>query len=669
LPKYFLGMRFGGLLLLLLTMSSSQVDAMMEEPTCAVESCGAECIDVAKCPMPGCLMPLAHYCTDCLSGTAMFEGTNVSCCPNCSMQLKTPAKKKKPKPKKRKKPAGSGRQGGTSALSLMDSGLLAALKAKVKAEDWTLTAIEGWFSSPPMPRGCDVPYSGSCLVRQQIRAALSGDRVAPNTVGAMQFWLSDGLKEQPEPIIETPRVPATPKAHVVSEELRTTVQREGSHGGTMAKFLNHFQRVMSQPPKGWEWVFSPHSVSLRMDPFASLEIDMPGSEPKFLVHGRQTRLPLDAFDGLAFPHEPVKAAHALQAFASKLHICRGKEWDTFPECAAGAASGAEMLGKPAPANARYHFRVMENKPFAIRNDCELFATDRGRGKSLFVCKQCQKIVKPKEGGSGTSAPLQPHKSCRNAFMTKEQIAKKARLNAEATTRWKTKAKKMKDILDREGISLNGEPESEARLVESAIGQIEQLFAGDDKKAVKEFVLDQVKYNRAGLAANISPRWSPAVIRLGLTLGQSSKQYLQMRDMFKLPGIRTLDNYTSWISTEDGIHHDILGHYAKHVMESKDPKAAVMGGLAHDGMKIKKGLVLGRNGELQGIVEPTHSEIFKDLEDEMSGASATKGLLVEGTCCCCCCCCCCCFCEVELNFWFSFCEVELYFWFSFCEAEL
>ena len=206
MPKYFLGMRFGGLLLLLLTMSSSQVDAVMEEPTCAVESCGAECNDLAKCPMPGCLMPLAHYCTDCLSGTAMIEGANVNCCPNCSTQLKTPAKKKKPKPKKRKRAAGAGRQGGTSALSLLDSGLLAALKAKVEAEDWTLTAIEGWFSSPPMPRGCDVPYSGSCLVRQQIRAALSGDRVAPNTVGAMQFWLSDGLKEQPEPIIETPRV-------------------------------------------------------------------------------------------------------------------------------------------------------------------------------------------------------------------------------------------------------------------------------------------------------------------------------------------------------------------------------------------------------------------------------------------------------------------------------
>ena len=95
---------------------------------------------------------------------------------------------------------------------------------------------------------------------------------------------------------------------------------------------------------------------------------------------------------------------------------------------------------------------MDDRPFAIRSDCELFSTDLG-GKNLFTCSNCRKIVKPKgEGGSDTAA--KPHKNTANCFLTKEQVEEKARLQGEAKNRWKKKAKEMKVLLDREGISRN-----------------------------------------------------------------------------------------------------------------------------------------------------------------------------------------------------------------------
>ena len=293
-----------------------------------------------------------------------------------------------------------------------------------------------------------------------------------------------------------------------------------------------------------------------------------------------------------------------------MRICCGKQHHEYPE---GLLDGPVDLG----GGRKWKTRIVGSRPLDIRSDCCRFDL---KGPGSFTCPSCSKI-----NPNPPKISDKPHKNTPHTYLSKGAIGKMKTNALKSRSYFKVELHNLKYVLKSTGISPKGVKHSDVQsIMEETIKNLDTLFEGKEKDEVREIITDQIKMNSAATDPNASARWLPGTIRLGLALGQASKGYGQLRRALKLPAKRTLDNYTDWVDTSDGCHLDILSHMYRHTLLSEktkeNPQAATMGILSHDAMSVKKGLVYGRHGQLEGLVEYGTADLIAEVLGEVEAAT-------------------------------------------------
>jgi hypothetical protein len=438
----------------------------------------------------------------------------------------------------------------------------------------------------------------------------------------MNDWLKEGSKapEEPPSIEPRQRAPKTPTTVPIPAAMLST------HTSGTDKFWTSVK--IGAIPECWNMVVN-HNKSVSFtcsSKMAEIIVNGPGVPPSVEICGNLCELPAGAIGTTIHNSLSVSGKDArteLNYMMEHMEFCCGKQWYEYPP----QLSAGEPLD--LGGGREYKIYCAGNRPMAIRNDCMHFKMmakkKKKEGSCPFVCSQCKKIK------NTVSVNVNPSKFTPDTYLTKLQVSKKAKKASKRVQYVKGQLANLRDMIKEKGVVLEDEPKGMLDIMRQTVENVNLLFEGKELEQVKEIIIDQIKTNSKATKEGMSARWLPGTIRLGLALGQGSKAYGQLRKALKLPGKRTLDNYVDWVNTDDGFHEEILMQMSKHVFKSTDnPKAAATGMLCHDGMSLKKGLIISKAGKLEGVVEKATdtSDIIQQVQLEVAQAAGTAEMQLE-----------------------------------------
>ncbi|KAK3920082.1 Transposable element P transposase [Frankliniella fusca] len=302
----------------------------------------------------------------------------------------------------------------------------------------------------------------------------------------------------------------------------------------------------------------------------------------------------------------VDRALAIVLNVKRYEICAGADNETFSDVWTGDSSG----------------RVDEN-PY---DESRYVKTFRSSGCVLLVpvekwrCEECMKANERLRARFKFHVKEELHPNTRNDYLDPQQVSNKLQKQKNELKRARVKIdylNRVKELLQTDGVKIDSDLSEQL---------VETLRDAELTPMQSLFLQQQVK--SSVLADGRGMRWHPSMIRFALMLrcasGSSGYSAIRQSGVIKLPGERTLFDYTHAVPIQEGVFYQKLDTIREKVIKYEEEHQKFHN-LLVDEIHISQKLVYRKSdGSLVGYMKLTEVEQeLKLLEEKINGTESSQ----------------------------------------------
>ncbi|XP_034236665.1 uncharacterized protein LOC117642519 isoform X2 [Thrips palmi] len=398
---------------------------------------------------------------------------------------------------------------------------------------------------------------------------------------------------------------------------------EENTASSKAKFLEQsLELIRAVLPKHWIVIadqegFNVVKLSFGRDPAIQRNVFVTfGGAVRITVHRKPISRDLQDFFLDGWKENIVLTSQSQKLFVDRLlaivlkvrssEICAGADNENLSDMWAADASGC--VDTNPYAESRYVKTFRSNK-------CSLLVP-----VAKWRCPECMKANDRLRERFKSHQKEEVHPNTRNDFLDPQQAAKKLKKQHEEIKKSKLKIDYLKKVrlqLEQEGVNIDSD-------VSDSL--LETLRDAELTPMQSLFLQQQLHYSTLSDARAM--RWHPSMIRFALMLrcaaGASGYEAIRQSGVIKLPGERTLFDYTNAVPREIGVFHKKLDTiHEKNKEYTEDHQN--FHNLLMDEIYISQKLVYRKaDGSLVGYCELTEVEKEMDLlEEKIQGTSKSQ----------------------------------------------